>query len=70
MKKHTLKIQLMIREKGVILCVVIGKGRQQDFRLFKESKTHLPPPLNVKADSPYQGIGKLPEKSEVAAPAK
>ncbi len=36
-----------------------------DFRLFKESKTRLHPQLKLKADSGYQGIGKLHARSEV-----
>jgi len=43
----------------------MGKGRQHDFRLFKESKTSFHPQLNVKADRGYQGIGKLHGNSEV-----
>ncbi len=33
--------------------------------MFKESKTHLHPEVTLKADSGYQGIGKLHKKSEL-----
>ena len=56
---------MIITAKGTILCVTVGKGRKHDFRLFKESKTFFHPQLNVKADSGYQGMKKLHEKSEV-----
>ena len=55
----------MISGKGKVVCVVIGKGRKHDFRLYKESKTHLHPEVTLQADSGYQGIGKLHRRSEV-----
>ena len=45
--------------------MAIGKGRKHDFRLYKESKTRLPPEVVLKADSGYQGIRKLHQRSEV-----
>jgi IS5 family transposase len=51
--------------KGKIYCVAIGKGRKHDFRLFKESKTRLHPEIVLKADSGYQGIKRVHEKSEL-----
>lgn len=45
--------------------MAIGKGRKHDFRLYKESKTRLHPEVVLKADSGYQGIGKLHQRSEV-----
>jgi DDE superfamily endonuclease len=50
---------------GKIYCVTTGKGRQHDFRLFKESRTHLHSELRLKADNGYQGIGKLHANSAV-----
>ncbi len=64
-KRHTQKTQLIITTAGKIICVAVGKGRKHDFRLFKESKTHLHPKLTRKADSGYQGIGKLHPGSTV-----
>lgn len=45
--------------------MVTGKGRMHDFRLFKESKTHLHPEVPWKTDSGYQGIQRLHQRSDV-----
>lgn len=55
----------MSTAKGKIICIAIGKGRKHDFRLFKESKTRLHSALTLKADSGYQGIKKMHQRSEV-----
>jgi hypothetical protein len=39
-----------------ILSVVLGKGQQHDFSLFKDSGLLLHPDAQVLADSGYQGI--------------
>ena len=44
---------------GKIYCVAIGKGRQHDFRVFKESKTRLHPSICLQVDRAYQGIQHL-----------
>jgi hypothetical protein len=36
--------------------VKTDKGRKHDFRMFKESKTHIHPSLHVQVDTGYQGI--------------
>ncbi|MBD0351703.1 MAG: IS5 family transposase [Flavisolibacter sp.] len=64
-KRHTQKIQLIVTLTGKIICVAIGKGRMHDFRLYRESKTHLHSDLTLKADSGYQGVKKLHGNSEV-----
>ena len=56
---------MLITGKATILCVAIGKGRKHDFRLFKGSRTRLHPAIALKADSGYQGIGKLHKRSEI-----
>jgi hypothetical protein len=56
---------LVITGKGKIICVALGKGRKHDFRVLKESKVRLHPDLMLKADSGYQGIGKLHENSDL-----
>ncbi len=58
-------MQLVIGKDKQIYCIATGKGRKHDFRLWKESKTRLHPHIKLKADSGYQGIGKLHERSEV-----
>jgi len=39
-----------------ILCVKTGKGRKHDFRMFKESKTHIHPSVHVQVDTGYQAL--------------
>lgn len=56
---------MIITGKGKVICVVTGKGRMHDFRLFKESNTRLHPDVSLKTDSGYQGIRKLHQKSEL-----
>ena len=54
---HTLKAQLVICALTLqILSVVMGKGRQHDFALFKASRLLLDPNTQLLADSAYQGI--------------
>ena len=44
---------------GRIISTAFCKGRKHDFRLFKESKTHIHPATRSVTDSGYQGIAKL-----------
>lgn len=39
--------------------------KRHDFRLFKESKTHIHPDVKVIADTGYQGLQKIHNKSEL-----
>lgn len=41
------------------------KGRKHDFRMFKESKTHIHPSLHVQVDTGYQGIKKYHANSNL-----
>jgi hypothetical protein len=36
--------------------VKTDKGRKHDFRMFKDSKTHIHPTMHVQVDTGYQGI--------------
>jgi hypothetical protein len=61
---HTIKAQLIICALTMqILSVVMGKGRQHDFALFKASKLLLDPNSKLLADSGYQGIEKYHKNS-------
>ena len=52
-----MKTQIIIDKKSrKVLCVQVDKGRKHDFRLFKESKTHICPQVSVQADTGYQGL--------------
>lgn len=48
-----------------IICTAFCNGKRHDFRLFKESKTHIHPDTNVLVDTGYQGIKKIHARSEL-----
>ena len=48
-----------------IICTAFGKGRRHDFKLFKESKTHIHPNTKCLVDTGYQGIAKLHSNVEI-----
>jgi len=39
-----------------VICTAFAKGRRHDFRLFKESKTHIHPETLAELDTGYIGI--------------
>ncbi len=47
-----------------VICTAFANGKRHDFRLFKESKTHIHPKIKVLTDTGYQGIQKLYQQSE------
>jgi hypothetical protein len=49
-----------------IICTAFCNGKRHDFRLFKESKTHIHPDTDVLVDTGYQGIKKIHARSELA----
>ena len=48
-----------------MICTAFSNGKRHDFRLFKESKTHIPPTIQVITDTGYQGIQKLHKNSQL-----
>lgn len=48
-----------------VICTYIAGGRKHDFRMFKESKVHIPPSIKTLTDSGYQGIKKLHDHAEL-----
>jgi hypothetical protein len=48
-----------------IICTAFSNGKRHDFRLFKESKTHLHPKIRVLTDTGYQGIQKIHSHSKL-----
>jgi hypothetical protein len=65
-KRHTLKSQVVMdKATGIILCTYIAKGRKHDFRVYKESKIHLPMSVVLQADSGYQGLKKFHANCEL-----
>ena len=64
-REHTLKTQLVIQQKtGLIVCLVNGKGKTHDFKLFKNSGVKFGTLMKVIADKGYQGIAKIHRLSE------
>lgn len=64
-REHTLKTQLVIQQKtGQIVCLVNGKGKTHDFKLFKNSQVKFGTLMKVIADKGYQGIAKIHQLSE------
>jgi len=47
------------KKSGGIICTSFANGKRHDFRLFKESKTHVKPETILETDTGYQGIAKL-----------
>ena len=53
-------MQVIIDKKThKVICTCFGKGKRHDFRLFKESKTHIREEIQAETDTGYQGIEKL-----------
>ena len=48
-----------------IICTSFCNGKRHDFRLFKESKTHIHPDTDVLVDTGYQGIKKIHARSKI-----
>lgn len=63
-KRHTIKTQIVVdKSKNTVICTSFSNGKKHDFRLFKESKTHINPSVKVLADTGYQGIQKIHKNS-------
>jgi hypothetical protein len=41
-----------------IICTSFSNGKRHDFRLFKESGTHIHPKISIITDTGYQGLQK------------
>lgn len=55
-----MKTQVVVDKKTrKVICTSFANGKRHDFRLFKESKTHIHPQITVKTDTGYIGIKKL-----------
>ena len=60
------KTQLVADKKTrKIICTAFEKGRRHDFKLFKQSKTHLHPGIKCIVDTGYQGIAKIHANVEI-----
>lgn len=59
-KRHTLKAQVVVNQaNGQIISTQFGKGKVDDFRLFKLHRIPLLPDQLCLGDKGYQGITKL-----------
>mgnify|MGYP001771100227 CR=1 FL=1 len=52
------------QRKQKILCVATSAGKMHDFALFKSSRLAIAPPLELLADTGYQGVGQWHAKSQ------
>jgi hypothetical protein len=48
-----------------VICTSFANGKKHDFKLFKESKTHIHPETKTITDTGYQGIAKIHKNSEL-----
>jgi len=47
------------KETRKVICTAFANGKRHDFRLFKESKTHIHPEILAETDTGYVGIKKI-----------
>jgi hypothetical protein len=48
-----------------IICTSFGNGKRHDFRLFKDSKTHIHKEIQVETDTGFVGITKIHANSRL-----
>ena len=53
------------KDSKKVICTSFSNGKRHDFRVFKESKTHIHPDINAKTDTGYHGIKKIHKNSEL-----
>lgn len=65
-KRHTLKTQVVVDKlSSKIICLYNDCGKSHDFKVFKESKTHVAEEVLIAVDSGYQGLQKLHKNTEL-----
>ena len=67
-KRNSIHAQSQVvvdQANGQIICTAHGKGREHDFRIFKNSKLRLSEDIECLGDKGYQGIHKLHGKSRI-----
>ncbi len=50
---------------GQIICLAFGNGKKHNFRLFKESRTHISQDTLLEADTGYLGLADLHSNSSL-----
>lgn len=59
-------MQLLINQTTLeVICAAIGKGREHNFKIFKESKIIAMSRIQVLADKGYQGIKNYHNNSKI-----
>jgi hypothetical protein len=48
-----------------VICTSFANGKKHDFRLFKESKTHIHAKIKTLTDTGYKGIDKIHSNAEL-----
>lgn len=62
-----MQAQLLVSLKNqMIYGITSGKGRTHDFKMFKDSKIHIPSSIRIIGDSGYQGIKDIHNNSCIA----
>ena len=56
---------MVAQNTGEILCTAHAKGKEHDFRIFKNSKVRLREDIECLGDKGYQGIHKVHAKSRI-----
>lgn len=65
-KRHTIKQQIVVDAKSPkIISTSQSNGKTHDFKIYKNSKSHVHPDTKVQTDSGYQGIQKIHANSEL-----
>jgi len=65
-KRHTIKSQVVVNKiDKTVICTAFSNGKRHDFRLFKESKTHINEKIEVDVDTGFQGIHKIHKNSKI-----
>ncbi|MCP4648670.1 MAG: transposase, partial [PVC group bacterium] len=54
---YTMKTQLLVSPKSKMTYeIASSKGKTHDFKMFKDTKPHIPAEVKIVGDSGYQGI--------------
>ena len=61
-----MKTQIVVNKlTAEIICIYNDNGKTHDFKIFKESKTHVSPKALITADLGYQGLQKIHANTEL-----
>lgn len=61
-----MKTQVIVNKATAeIICIYTGEGKMHDFRVFKESNSHIASAVCATVDSGYQGLQKIHANTEL-----